>query len=84
MYVIKDVFGRDQQRCFASLGAVGIVRMNSISFLLSGIIEMFIEEKEKLTASLNHRSKLLMEIKQGFDYILTKKSFNHAIYCGEF
>ena len=68
MYVIKDVFGM----FYASLGAFSIVLMNGISFLLSGIIETFIDGKEKITASLNNRSKLLVEIKQGFNYILTK------------
>lgn len=73
MYGVKDVFGMLLAGVlYASLGAIPIVFLNGISFLLSGITEMFIEINEELPAPSNKRSQLLIEVKQGFQYIICK------------
>lgn len=71
MFNIKDVFGLLLAGIlYALLGPVKIIFINSISYILSGISELFIhiEKKEQVKAS----SHMLKELKEGFKYIFVE------------
>ena len=70
MYGIKDVIGMLVAGVlYAWIGPIIIVFINGISFIVSGITEMFISIEETVSESKN---QVLKELKEGFRYILSQ------------
>lgn len=70
MYGIKDVIGMLVAGVlYAWIGPIIIVFINGISFIVSGITEMFISIEETVSESKN---QVLKELKEGFKYILSQ------------
>lgn len=70
MYGIKDVIGMLVAGVlYAWIGPIIIVFINGISFIVSGITEMFISIEETVSES---KHQVLKELKEGFRYILSQ------------
>lgn len=75
MYGTKDVFGMLLAGVLYSLlGPIIVVFINGISFIISGFTEMFIKVEEGDETHPKVRSNVLVEMKEGFHYIVSKNA----------
>ncbi|HAX72005.1 MAG TPA: MFS transporter [Firmicutes bacterium] len=75
MYNVKDVFGMLLAGVmFALVGPVAIVFLNGISYLLSGLTELFIKVNNNGDSMNGIKRNMLSELLDGFKYIMAKNS----------
>lgn len=73
MFSVKDVFGLLLAGLlYTVLGPVKIIFIDGISYILSGISEMFIQIKEQESKLHKASSHILYELKEGFHYIVVE------------